>query len=230
MTKLNTTLNTVITFENASENAFLDNYSEIYKPFFAELKKRNAYFEQQKGVKGNNQMKLDFDIKNGIRNKQGKFCFNPKKSDEAQKQFLSIASKFAAMPEKEILDIAGKFGGNTIQTVYKNQSLAKTASTKASPKLGNKSAKPEKASKPEKSADEKNAVLSAFNKAVNGMGENMTSAQFAAILIGLADIAGNQYENCDAAKIRALLENPAMAKKLVGLENKAMAQKLAKSA
>ena len=65
-----------------------------------------------------------------------------------------------------------------------------------------------------KSADEKNQVLSAFNQAINGIGDNMTSAQFAAILIGLADIAGNQYENCEAAKIKALLENPAMAQKL----------------
>lgn len=214
MTKLNTTLSAVITFENASENAFLDNYEAIYKPYFAELKNRIAYFEQQKGVKGNNQMKLAYDVKHGIRDKQGKFCFNPKKSQEAQKQFLSISSKFADMPEKEILDIASKFGGNTVQTVYKNQSLAKTASTKASPKLGKKSAKSEKASKSEKSADEKNAVLSAFNQAINGIGENMTSAQFASILIGLADIAGNQYANCESKQIKALLENPAMAQKL----------------
>jgi hypothetical protein len=210
MTKLNTTLSTVITFENASENAFLDNYQAIYKPFFAELKKRIAYFEQQKG-KDSTKTKLAYDIKNGIRNEQGLYCFNPdkKKSSDAQKQFLSIASKFAVMPEKELLKLANDLGGNTIGTLYKNISNAKTASTKASPKVGKASAKPEK------SGDNKNAVLSAFNQAINGIGENMTSAQFAAILVGLADIAGNQYENCDAAKIRALLENPAMAQKLV---------------
>jgi len=124
---------------------------------------------------------------------------------------LSIASKFANMPEKEILDIAGKFGGNTIQTVYKNQSLAKTASTKASPKIGKASAKTEKS---EKSSDEKNLVLSAFNSAINGIGENMTSAQFAAILIALAPIAEKQFSNCEAKQIRAILENPAIAQKL----------------
>jgi hypothetical protein len=215
MTKLNTTLTAVVTFENASENAFADNYTAIYKPFFAELKKRSAYFDQQKGVKGNQQMKLAYDVKNGIRNKQGKFCFNSKKSDEAQKQFMSIASKFAAMPEKEIVSIAEKFGGNTLQTVYKNQSLAKTASTKASPKVGAKNAKSEKQSaKTEKSADDKNAVLSFFNKAVNGLGENMTSAQFADVLLKLADIAGSQFDQCEAKQIKSLLENPAMIKKL----------------
>ncbi len=213
MTKLNTTLSTVITFENASENAFADNYAKIYKPFFAELKKRIAYFEQQKG-KDSRKAKLAYDIKNGIRNEQDQFCFNPKKTSDAQKQFLSIASKFAAMPEKELLTLAENLGGNTIGTLYKNISNAKTASTKASPKVGKASAKSEKTGNDEKTSENKNAVLSAFNKAINGMGENMTSAQFAAILIGLADIAGNQYENCDAAKIRALLENPAMAQKL----------------
>ena len=217
MTKLNNTLSTVITFENASENAFADNYAKIYKPFFTELKKRIAYFEQQKGVKGSTDMKLAYDIKNGIRNKQGDYCFNPdkKKTSASQKQFLSYASKFAVMPEKELLKLADDLGGNTIGTLYKNISNAKTASTKASPKIGKASAKTEKASKPEKSVDEKNAVLSAFNQAINGIGENMTSAQFAAILIGLADIAGNQYENCEAKQIKALLENPAMAQKLV---------------
>lgn len=208
MTKLNTTLTAVVTFENASENAFLDNYQAIYKPFLSEMKKRNSYFEQQKGVKGNQQMKHAYDLKNGIRNKQGKFCFNPKKSDEAQKQFISIASKFAEMPEKEIISMAEKYGGNTLQTVYKNQSLAKTASTKASPKVGAKNAKSEK------SADDKNAVLSFFNKAVNGLGENMTSAQFADVLLKLADIAGSQFDQCEAKQIKALLENPAMIKKL----------------
>ena len=63
MTKLNTTLSTVVTFENASENAFLDNHTAIYKPFFAEMKKRNAYFAQQKGVTGIQQMKLAYDVK-----------------------------------------------------------------------------------------------------------------------------------------------------------------------
>jgi hypothetical protein len=215
MTKLNTTLSAVVTFENASENAFLDNYQAIYKPFLAEMKKRNSYFAQQKGVKGNQQMKHAYDLKNGIRNKQGKFCFNSKKSDEAQKQFISIASKFAEMPEKEIISMAEKFGGNTLQTVYKNQSLAKTASTKASPKVGAKNAKSEKQSaKTEKSADEKNLVLSAFNSAINGIGENMTSAQFASILIALAPIAEKQFVDCEAKQIRAILENPAIAEKL----------------
>lgn len=213
MTKLNTTLSTVITYENASENGFADNYAKIYKPFFAELKKRIAYFEQQKG-QDSTKSKLAYDIKNGIRNEQGNYCFNPdkKKTSASQKQFLSFASKFAAMPEKELLKLASDLGGNTIGTLYKNMSNAKTASTKSSPKLGKKPAKP--ASQPEKSGENKNDVLSAFNRAINGFGENMTSAQFAAILIGLADIAGNQYDNCDAAKIKALLENPAMAQKL----------------
>ena len=216
MTKLNNTLSTVVTFENASENAFLDNYAEIYKPFFAELKKRIAYFEQQKGVTGANDMKLAYDIKNGIRNKQGDYCFNPdkKKTSASQKQFLSYASKFAAMPEKELLKLASDLGGNTIGTLYKNMSNAKTASTKASPKVGKASAKPEKASKPEKSADEKNAVLSFFNQAINGYGENMTSAQFADVLLKLAAIAGNQFDQCETKQILALLENPAMAQKL----------------
>ena len=209
MTKLNATINAVISYENASENGFADNYQNIYKPFFTELKKRIAYFDQQKG-KDSTKSKLAYDIKNGIRNEQGLYCFNPdkKKSSDSQKSFLSYASKFAAMPEKELLKLANDLGGNTIGTLYKNMSNAKTASTKSSPKLGKKPAKPEK------SGDNKNAVLSAFNQAINGIGENMTSAQFAAILVGLADIAGNQYENCDAAKIRALLENPAMAQKL----------------
>jgi hypothetical protein len=215
MTKLNTTLSTVVTFENASENAFLDNHTAIYKPFFAEMKKRNAYFAQQKGVTGIQQMKLAYDVKNGIRDKQGKFCFNPKKSQEAQKQFISIASNFAEMPEKEIVSMAEKYGGNTLQTVYKNQSLAKTASTKASPKVGAKNAKSEKQSaKTEKSTDEKNLVLSAFNSAINGIGENMTSAQFASILIALAPIAEKQFADCEAKQIRAILENPAIAEKL----------------
>jgi len=135
MTKLNTTLTAVVTFENASENAFLDNHTAIYKPFFAEMKKRNAYFAQQKGVTGNQQMKLAYDVKNGIRDKQGKFCFNPKKSQEAQKQFISIASNFAEMPEKEIVSMAEKYGGNTLQTVYKNQSLAKLHQLKQALKL-----------------------------------------------------------------------------------------------
>lgn len=216
MTKLNTTLNTVIQYENHSENGFKYNYAKVYRPFFAELKKRIAYFDQQKGVSGANDMKLAYDIKNGIRNKQGDYCFNPdkKKTSASQKQFLSYASKFAVMPEKELLKLADELGGNTIGTLYKNISNAKTASTKASPKVGNKSAKTDKASKPEKSDNEKNQVLSAFNQAINGIGENMTSQQFAAILIGLADIAGNQFENCEAKQIRALLENPAMIQKL----------------
>jgi hypothetical protein len=217
MTKLNTTLSAVVTFENASENAFADNYQAIYKPFFVELRKRTAYFEQQKGVKGNQQMKLAYDVKNGIRNKQGDYCFNPdkKKTSESQKQFLSFASKFAAMPEKELLKLADELGGNTIGTLYKNMSTAKTASTKASPKVGAKNAKTEKQSaKNEKSADEKNLVLSAFNSAINGIGENMTSAQFASILIALAPIAEKQFANCEAKQIRAILENPAIAEKL----------------
>lgn len=211
MTKLNTTLSTVVTFENASENAFLDNHTAIYKPFFAEMKKRNAYFAQQKGVTGNQQMKLAYDVKNGIRDKQGKFCFNPKKSQEAQKQFISIASNFAELSDKEIISMAEKYGGNTLQTVYKNQSKAKTASTKASPKVGAKNAKTAKTAK---SADEKNLVLSAFNSAINGIGKNMTSVQFASILIALAPIAEKQFADCEAKQIRAILENPAMAEKL----------------
>ena len=119
------------------------------------------------------------------------------------------------MPEKEIVSMAEKYGGNTLQTVYKNQSLAKTASTKASPKVGAKNAKSEKQSaKTEKSTDEKNLVLSAFNSAINGIGENMTSAQFASILIALAPIAEKQFADCEAKQIRAILENPAIAEKL----------------
>ena len=40
MTKLNTTLSAVVTFENASENAFADNYTAIYKPFFLNSTKK----------------------------------------------------------------------------------------------------------------------------------------------------------------------------------------------
>lgn len=215
MTKLNTTLSAVITFENASENGFADNYVNIYKPFFTELKKRIAYFDQQKGVKGANDMKLAYDVKHGIRNKQGEFCFNPAKPQAAQNQFLTQAAKYAAMPENELLALAEKLGGNTIGTLYKNQSNEKTRLQKADKKPAGKKGK--QASKPEKSdADKKpNIVLSSITAAINGIpADKMNSALFANILIGLADVAAKQYDNCEAKQIRAILENPAMAQKL----------------
>ena len=133
------------------------------------------------------------------------------------------------MPEKDLLKLANELGGNTIGTLYKNMSNAKTASKKASPKLGKQSAKTEKAGNDEKTSENKNAVLSAFNQAINGIGENMTSQQFAAILIGLADIAGNQYTNCEAKQIKALLENPAMAQKLAKVVKNVISNMLASS-
>ena len=213
MTKLNTTLNAVITFENASENGFADNYANIYKPFFTELKKRIAYFEQQKGVKGANDFKLAYDVKNGIRNKQGEFCFNPAKPQSAQNQFLTQASKYAVMPENELLALAEKLGGNTIGTLYKNQSNEKSRLQKADKKPAGKNGKP--ASKPEKSDTDKNLVLSAINSAINAIpADKMNSALFANILIGLADIAEKQYPEVSAKSVKAILENPAMAQKL----------------
>lgn len=214
MTKLNETLNAVITFENASENGFADNYTNIYKPFFTQLKKRIAYFEKQKGVKGANDMKLAYDVKNGIRNAQDEFCFNPSKTHSAQKQFLSQATKYALMDERDLLSLAEKLGGNTIGTLYKNESNEKTRLQKADKKPTKKPAS-EKSDNVENSDDDKNLVLSAINSAINAIPEDkMNSALFANILIGLADIADKQYPEVNAKSVKAILENPALAQKL----------------
>ena len=201
----------LVNHEATIEANFAGNYAGIYKPAFALAKKRIAYRDQQKGVKGNQQMMLAWDIKNGIRDKTGAFILWPQKSEQANKTYLSNLEKLAAMPEKELLALQEKVGGYTIGTICKNISNANTASKKASqPANGKKSGQPEKA---EKSAETKSAILTVLNSYLANQ-KNKTNANFAAMLMALATAAEKDFSgNLEAKAIRAFLENPAMLKK-----------------
>jgi len=201
----------LVKHESTIEANFAENYAGIYKPAFALAKKRISYREAQKGVKGNQQMMLAWDIKNGIRNKTGAFILWPAKSEQANKTYLSNLEKLAAMPEKELLAVQKKVGGYTIGTICKNISNANTASKKASqPANGKKTSQPEKT---EKAQETKSAVLTVINSYLANE-KNKTNANFAAMLIALATAAEKDFAgNLEARAIRAFLENPAMLKK-----------------
>lgn len=208
---IETLYNAVITLETAINNSFTDNFETVYKPYLVPFKARLAYAEQQKGVKGKQEMMLAYDIKHGFRVEKDVWII--------PEQDISKASKLARYNDKELLELVSKIGGNTIGTICKNISLNKTATTKANSRVKTTKAKnTQKTDKADNKADESHVVSNVYLQAINSglakCGSKITNEQLANILIESLKFADKQYENVDAKSVRALLENQATLAKL----------------
>jgi len=215
-------IQTVITFETETDNRFINSIDTVYAPLFNLMRDRIAYREQQKGVKGNSDMAKAWDIDKGIRDNDGFFSFLSGKTEQAHKTFLSNAEKLAVMAvgvnqdgKTELEITVEKVGGNTINTICKNMSLAGSASRSAKSKA--KSGKAGKADEKEEIAKpSKGKTDSPFLKAINTMlaeCPDMDSAQYAKMIIKLMPIAQKQFPNVEGKAVMALLAEPAMLKK-----------------
>lgn len=203
---IKTLYNAVITLETAVNNSFTDNYENVYKPYLVPFRARIAYTDQQKGVKGNREMLLAYDIKNGFRTPEGVWII--------PEQDINRACKLARYTDKDLLSLVAKIGGNTIGTICKNISLNKTATTKASSKVKTDTKKASKKADSEKSFVVTNKFLQALNKGLAEKGSTLTSEQLAYIILNSLQFAQEQYSLVDAKAVRALLENQAMVNKL----------------
>ena len=205
-------IQTVINFETETDQRFINSIGTIYAPLFDLMRARIAYREQQKGVKGNSDMAKAWDIKKGIRDKEGFFSFLSGKTEQAHKTFLSNAEKLAVMSIDELTALVEKVGGNTINTICKNISLAGSASRSAKSKAkSGKSGKKEEIKKPSKE-DTNNPFLKALNTMIAEC-PDMDSAQYAKMIIKLMPIAQKQFPNVEGRAVLALLAEPAMLKK-----------------
>tara|TARA_R100000388_G_C7198976_1_gene137481 strand:- start:142 stop:774 length:633 start_codon:yes stop_codon:yes gene_type:complete len=206
MTKTIKTLhNAVVALETAVNNSFTDNFETVYKPYLVPFRARIAYVDQQKGVKGNRDMLLSYDIKNGFRTPEGIWII--------PEQDINRACKLARYTDKDLLALVKKIGGNTIGTICKNISLQKTAMTKATSKVKTDTKKASK--KPsEKSFVVTNKFLQALNKGLAEKGSTLTNEQLAYIILNSLQFAQEQYSLVDAKAVKALLENQAIVNKL----------------
>ena len=84
-------IQTVINFENETDQRFINSIDTVYAPLFNLMRDRIAYREQQKGVTGNTDMHKAWDIDKGIRDNEGMFSFLSGKTEQAHKTFLSNA-------------------------------------------------------------------------------------------------------------------------------------------
>jgi len=209
-------IQTVINFETETDQRFINSIDTVYAPLFDLMRDRIAYREQQKGVKGNSDMAKAWDINNGIRDKEGFFSFLSGKTEQAHKTFLSNAEKLAVMSIDELTALVEKLGGNTINTICKNISLAGSASRSAKSKAksgkSGKDDEKETIAKPSKGEAKGNPFLTAINTAITKK-PDMNSAEFAQMINAILPIAEKQFANVEAKAVRALLENPAMLKK-----------------
>lgn len=206
-------IQTVVNFETETDQRFINSIGTVYAPLFDLMRDRIAYREQQKGVKGNSDMAKAWDIDKGIRDNDGMFSFLAGKTEQAHKTFLSNAEKLASMSIDELIALVEKVGGNTINTICKNISLAGSASRSAKSKAKSaKSGKKEEIAKPSKEEAKGNPFLTAINTAITKK-PDMNSAEFAQMINALLPIAEKQFANVEAKAVRALLENPAMLKK-----------------
>jgi ribosomal protein L12E/L44/L45/RPP1/RPP2 len=206
-------IQTVINFETETDQRFINSIGTVYAPLFDLMRERIAYREQQKGVKGNSDMAKAWDIDKGIRDNEGMFSFLSGKTEQAHKTFLSNAEKLAGMSIDELTALVEKVGGNTINTICKNISLAGSASRSAKSKAkSGKAGKKEEIAKPSKEDTKGNPFLTAINTAITKK-PDMNSAEFAQMINALLPIAEKQFANVEAKAVRALLENPAMLKK-----------------
>ena len=205
-------IQTVINFETETDQRFINSIGTVYGPLFDLMRDRIAYREQQKGVKGNSDMAKAWDIDKGIRDNEGMFSFLSGKTEQAHKTFLSNAEKLASMSIDDLIALVEKVGGNTINTICKNISLAGSASRSAKSKAKSaKSGKKEEITKPSK-GEASNPFLKALNTMIAECPE-MNSAQYAKMIIKLMPIAQKQFPNVEGKAVMALLENPAMLKK-----------------
>lgn len=199
--------NAVITLETAINNSFTDNYDEIYKPYLLAFKKRIAYSDQQKGVKGKHEMMLSYDIKNGFRLEKDVWII--------PEQDISKATKLARYTDKELLELVARIGGNTIGTICKNISLNKTATTKASSKpKTTKADSKAKTEKSDKSFSVSNPFLRALNQGLSKASNNMTSHKLAQIILDSLQFAPEQYPNVEVKQVKALLQDQVTLAKL----------------
>ena len=209
-------IQTVINFETETDQRFINSIDTVYAPLFNLMRDRIAYREQQKGVKGNSDMSKAWDIDKGIRDNEGMFSFLSGKTEQAHKTFLSNAEKLAGMSIDELTALVEKVGGNTINTICKNISLAGSASRSAKSKAksgkAGKTDEKETISKPSKEEEKGNPFLTAINTAITKK-PDMNSAEFAQMINAILPIAEKQFANVEAKAVRALLENPAMLKK-----------------
>ena len=97
--------------EATQENSFAQNAKTIYAPFFNAVLDREVYFDTLKGVKGANDPKLKYDIKNGFRNKQGEYLV------KGGLQAISQAKFFTPCSIEELQQVKGA----TLGTAYKNE-------------------------------------------------------------------------------------------------------------
>ena len=208
-------IQTVINFETETDQRFINSIDTVYAPLFDLMRARIAYREQQKGVKGNSDMAKAWDIDKGIRDNEGMFSFLSGKTEQAHKTFLSNAEKLAGMSIDELIALVEKVGGNTINTICKNISLAGSASRSAKSKAksgkSGKDDEKETIAKPSK-GEASNPFLKALNTMIAECPE-MDSAQYARMIIKLMPIAQKQFPNVEGKAVMALLENPAMLKK-----------------
>ena len=231
MIKVNTALQAVISFENETDNRFINSINDVYAPLFELGLKRASYREQQKGVAGNGDLNKAFDRENGIRDENNDYIvpkgMKAKKPQDALKSYWSNVEKLAHMNSRYPLTGANpdgkteleitveKVGGNTIPTICKNISLAGSASRSAKSKAksgkAGKTDEKETISKPSKE-EANNPFLKALNTMIAEC-PDMDSAQYAKMIIKLMPIAQKQFPNVEGKAVMALLENPAMLKK-----------------
>jgi len=190
----------VVTLETAINNSFTDNFETVYKPYLAPFKARNAYSDQQKGVKGKHEMMLSYDVKHGFRVEKDIW--------EIPEQDVNRACKLARYTDKELLELVARIGGNTIGTICKNISLNKTATTKANskPKTGKADSKA-KTEKSDKSFAVSNPFLRALNQGLSKASNNMTSHKLAQIILDSLQFAPEQYPNVEVKQVKALLQD-----------------------
>lgn len=228
MIKVNTALQAVISFENETDNRFINSINDVYAPVFEVGLKRASYREQQKGVKGNGDLNKAFDRENGIRDENNDYIvpegMKAKNPQSALKSYWSNVEKLAHMnavtnPDgKTELEITvEKLGGNTIPTICKNMSLAGSASRSAKSKAksgkAGKTDEKEEIAKPSKHKEEaSNPFLKALNTMIAEC-PDMDSAQYARMIIKLMPIAQKQFPNVEGRAVLALLAEPAMLKK-----------------
>jgi len=124
-------IDAITNHEAQIEKNLVLNYDKIYSPLFKMLKARHDHFETIKGTPKVNDQKLAYDIKQGLRDDKGDYL----KWTLSQ---LSQFTSFALISKKEFIALCDEFGGNTLQTLYKNQYSAKRAEqSKKSKQNGN---------------------------------------------------------------------------------------------
>lgn len=113
-------IDAITNHEAQIEKNLVLNYDKVYSPLFKMLKARHDHFETIKGTPKVNDQKKAYDIEQGLRDDKGDYL----KWSLSQ---LSQFTGFALISKKEFVALCDEFGGNTLQTLYKNQYSAKRA-------------------------------------------------------------------------------------------------------